>query len=375
MLGRTHKVPSSLPPTGGADWAGASGLSMSGRSTDPRVAVQGAVSESGAWNSPGTDGPASACAAATRSSSPTPISRSSGRPAAGITGDIVTFSHPDDTKLPRAKGKASRDGHTLLPSSLDDAFVLDGPGRVRGQGGPPDRRPHLSRRRQGRRGRQAGRLRRRARRPPHHPPRRHRPPPVARRSSATSAPSTSPACRSAARSARPAPRRSSPSSTRASWSPMPLCEDEADCAEALAKFFHEMGAEPTTQPKLSVTLLEPAGRRRRWSCSSRAASRSDRGAGAGRGHGRSRTTRPALDDGADEVRGRPVGDLGRRRDAPDREVGGLAGLERADLVGEPERLGGIDRDRAQDLVRAHAQARRRRRSSPAAGSPWARSRD
>ena len=35
--------------------------------------------------------------------------------------------------------------------------------------------------------------------------------------------------------------------------PMPLCEDEADCAEALAKFLHEMGAEPITQPKLSVT--------------------------------------------------------------------------------------------------------------------------
>ena len=26
-----------------------------------------------------------------------------------------------------------------------------------------------------------------------------------------------------------------------------------ECAEALAKFFHEMGAEPVTQPKLSVT--------------------------------------------------------------------------------------------------------------------------
>ena len=34
---------------------------------------------------------------------------------------------------------------------------------------------------------------------------------------------------------------------------MPVCEDEADCAEALAKFFHEMGAEPVAQPKLSVT--------------------------------------------------------------------------------------------------------------------------
>ncbi len=46
----------------------------------------------------------------------------------GITGEIVTYSHPDDTPLPKAKGKPSRDGQTLLPSSLDDAFVLDGPG-------------------------------------------------------------------------------------------------------------------------------------------------------------------------------------------------------------------------------------------------------
>ena len=46
----------------------------------------------------------------------------------GITGEIVTFSHPDDAPLPRAKGKRSRDGSTFLPSSLDDAFVLDGPG-------------------------------------------------------------------------------------------------------------------------------------------------------------------------------------------------------------------------------------------------------
>src|SRR4051812_6742455 len=46
----------------------------------------------------------------------------------GITGDIVTFSHPDDRPLPRAKGKHSRDGKTLLPTSLESAFVLDGPG-------------------------------------------------------------------------------------------------------------------------------------------------------------------------------------------------------------------------------------------------------
>jgi L-ascorbate metabolism protein UlaG (beta-lactamase superfamily) len=46
----------------------------------------------------------------------------------GITGDVVTISHPDDTPLRKAKGTASRDGLTLLPSSLEAAFVLDGPG-------------------------------------------------------------------------------------------------------------------------------------------------------------------------------------------------------------------------------------------------------
>jgi len=46
----------------------------------------------------------------------------------GITGDIVTYSHPDDTPLPRAKGRATPDGTTYLPTSLDGAFALDGPG-------------------------------------------------------------------------------------------------------------------------------------------------------------------------------------------------------------------------------------------------------
>ena len=35
--------------------------------------------------------------------------------------------------------------------------------------------------------------------------------------------------------------------------PMPICDDDADCAETLKRFFHEMGAEAITQPKLSVT--------------------------------------------------------------------------------------------------------------------------
>ena len=46
----------------------------------------------------------------------------------GITGDIVTYSHPDDSPLPNGKGRMSRDGTTKIPVSLEDAFCLDGPG-------------------------------------------------------------------------------------------------------------------------------------------------------------------------------------------------------------------------------------------------------
>ena len=46
----------------------------------------------------------------------------------GLTADIATFSHPDDAPLPRAKGPTTRDGATHLPASLEEAFVLDGPG-------------------------------------------------------------------------------------------------------------------------------------------------------------------------------------------------------------------------------------------------------
>ena len=46
----------------------------------------------------------------------------------GLTGDIVTFSHPDDDPLSRAKGVTTRDGGIHLPTSLEHAFVLEGPG-------------------------------------------------------------------------------------------------------------------------------------------------------------------------------------------------------------------------------------------------------
>lgn len=172
----------------------------------------------------------------------------------GITGDIVTFSHPDDTPLARGKpkGRLSRDGSTLIPSSLDEAFVLDGPGEYevrevlvtgvrtyrddakgaeRGKGVAflvevdgvhtihlGDIGHLLSEEKLGDIG------------------------------------TVDIACvplggaltptQAAALVAQLDPRI---------VVPMPVCEDEGDCAEVLAKFFHEMGAEPVTQPKLSVT--------------------------------------------------------------------------------------------------------------------------
>jgi L-ascorbate metabolism protein UlaG (beta-lactamase superfamily) len=170
----------------------------------------------------------------------------------GITGDIVIFSHPDDAPLSKAKGKASRDGKTRLPSSLDDAFVLDGPGEyevkdilmtgvrtyrdalrgaTKGKGVSfaveidgvhtihlGDIGHLLSEEKLGDIGAVdivcvplGGEL------------------------SPTDA---------AALVAQLDPRI---------VVPMPLCDDEADCAEALKRFFHEMGGEPLVQPKLSVT--------------------------------------------------------------------------------------------------------------------------
>jgi len=170
----------------------------------------------------------------------------------GITGDIVTFSHPDDTPLPRAKGKRSRDGKTFLPSSLDDAFVLDGPGEyevkevlVTGV------RTYRDDARGAESGKQVsfavevdgvhvlnlgdiGHL-------------------LSEEKlgdlgvvdiACVPLGGTLSASTAAALMAQLDPKI---------VIPMPICEDEADCAEALAKFFHEMGAEPVTQPKLSVT--------------------------------------------------------------------------------------------------------------------------
>ncbi|MBA2700790.1 MAG: MBL fold metallo-hydrolase [Chloroflexi bacterium] len=188
----------------------------------------------------------------------------------GISADIVTFSHADDALLPRAKGKPSRNGSVLLPSSLDDAFVLDEPGEYEVREvlitgvrtyrddarGSEDGKSvsfvidldgiqtiHLG---------DIGHL--------------------LSEEELADIGSVDIAC---------VPLGGALSPTKAAdliaqldpriVVPMPLCEEEADCAEVLARFFHEMGSQPATQPKLSVTasslptetatvLLEARGR-------------------------------------------------------------------------------------------------------------------
>jgi L-ascorbate metabolism protein UlaG (beta-lactamase superfamily) len=171
----------------------------------------------------------------------------------GITADIATYSHPDDAPLPRAKGRRTRDGKTVVPSSLDDAFALDGPGEYEvkdvlltgvrthrvGADGQADgvgtafvveldglHTIHLG---------VVGAL--------------------LGEQELGDIGSVDIAC---------VPVGGALNATRtaaliAQLDPkivvaMPVCPDEADCAEALAKFFHEMGGEPTPQAKLSVTI-------------------------------------------------------------------------------------------------------------------------
>jgi L-ascorbate metabolism protein UlaG (beta-lactamase superfamily) len=173
----------------------------------------------------------------------------------GISGDIVTYSHPDDAPLPKArgKGKRSRDGLTMLPSSLEDAFVLDGPGEyevkevlLTGV------RTYRDDARGADRGKQTSF--------------------VVELEGLTTihlgdighllteeklgdigtvdiacvpVGGTLTANRAAELMAQLDPRI---------VVAMPVCEDDADCEDALAKFFHEMGGPPAVQPKIAVTI-------------------------------------------------------------------------------------------------------------------------
>jgi L-ascorbate metabolism protein UlaG (beta-lactamase superfamily) len=171
----------------------------------------------------------------------------------GITADIATFSHPDDHPLPRAKGRRTRDGGTVVPTSLDTAFSLDGPGEyeikdvlltgvrtyrddqkgaARGRGTAfvveldGVHTIHLG---------DVGHL--------------------LTEEKLGDIGSVDIAC---------VPIGGALSATKAAelvaqLDPkivvaMPICANEGECDDALRKFFHEMGEEPTPQPKLTVSI-------------------------------------------------------------------------------------------------------------------------
>jgi L-ascorbate metabolism protein UlaG (beta-lactamase superfamily) len=171
----------------------------------------------------------------------------------GVTADIVTFSHPDDAPLPKAKGRRSRDGKTVLPTSLEYTFVLDGPGEY-------EVRDVLLTGVRTWRDEQRGALRGAQTafvveldglHTIHLGDIGH----LLTEEKLSDIGPVDIAC---------VPIGGSLSATKAAelvaqLDPkivvaMPVCDDEAACADALAKFFHEMGGEPTPQPKLSVSI-------------------------------------------------------------------------------------------------------------------------
>lgn len=171
----------------------------------------------------------------------------------GITADIVTYSHPDDAPPAKAKGRRSRDGLTVIPSSLDSAFVLDGPGEYEVRGVLlTGVRTYRDDDRGGSRGKgTAFVIELDGMHTIHLGDIGH----LLSEEQVGDIGAVDIAC---------VPVGGALSATKAAeliaqLDPkivvaMPVCEREADCAEALAKFFHEMGGEPTPQPKLSVSI-------------------------------------------------------------------------------------------------------------------------
>jgi L-ascorbate metabolism protein UlaG (beta-lactamase superfamily) len=169
----------------------------------------------------------------------------------GITGDVVTYSHPDDDPPPRKATKLSRDGGTALPGSLESAFVLDGPGEyevhdvlLTGV------RTYRDNEKGARRGKQTafvmeldgihtihlGDI--------GHELTEEKLADIGR-VEVVCVPigGALTAATAAALVAQLDPKI---------VVPMPVCEDEADCDEALTKFLHEMGAERVVQAKLAI---------------------------------------------------------------------------------------------------------------------------
>jgi L-ascorbate metabolism protein UlaG (beta-lactamase superfamily) len=173
----------------------------------------------------------------------------------GITADIATYSHEDDAPLSKskAKGRRTRDGKTVLPASLETSFTVDSPGEYEVKDvlltGVRTFRDDAKGERRGRGTAfvveldglhtihlgDVGHL--------------------LTEEELGDIGSVDIAC---------VPVGGVLNATRtaeliAQLDPkivvaMPVCEDDADCAEALAKFFHEMGGEPTPQSKLAVSI-------------------------------------------------------------------------------------------------------------------------
>jgi L-ascorbate metabolism protein UlaG (beta-lactamase superfamily) len=170
----------------------------------------------------------------------------------GITGDVVTYSHPDEAPPPRKATRLSRDGTTVIPTSLEPAFVLDGPGeyevhdvlltgvrtyRDDAKGADRGRQVAFVTELDGIHTIHLGDI-------------GHQ---LTEEKLADIGPvdiacvpvgGALSAAAAAALVAQLDPKI---------VVPMPVCEDEADCADAMGKFLHEMGAEKNVQPRLSVT--------------------------------------------------------------------------------------------------------------------------
>ena len=174
----------------------------------------------------------------------------------GITADIATYSHPDDAPLAKgkaAKGRRTRDGKTVLPTSLESTFSVDSPGEYEVKDvlltGVRTYRDDAK-------GEQRGKgtafvVELDGLHTIHLGDVGH----LLTEEELGDIGSVDIACvpvggvLNVARTAELIAQLD-PKLVVA----MPVCPDEADCAEALAKFFHEMGGEPTPQQKLSVTI-------------------------------------------------------------------------------------------------------------------------
>ncbi|MEI7743568.1 MAG: MBL fold metallo-hydrolase [Chloroflexota bacterium] len=170
----------------------------------------------------------------------------------GITGDVITFSHPDDAPLAKKPGRTSRDGLTVIPTSLESAFVLDGPGeyevhdvlltgvrtyRDNSRGADKGRQTAFMSEVDGIHTIHLGEI--------GHELTEEKLGDIGRVDIAcVPIGGALTATKAAALVAQLDPKI---------VVPMTLCEDDADCEEELKKFLHEMGATPTIQPKLSVT--------------------------------------------------------------------------------------------------------------------------